>query len=167
MLSAFLLFAAVSGAAPSPAVDSFLAQARTSVSVPHVDQVRTMGRNADISRRITEQVLAGDKRVTVARLAEFAERGWSVPKAGDIVLVTDFDGQPAFLYRVVAAQVLPFGEVSAAQVAGESPGLRDIDAWRTAHRGSWKAALEGLTPEQVDAVPVVWQEFTPIYPVRR
>ncbi|WP_136162661.1 ASCH domain-containing protein [Sphingomonas flavalba] len=165
MLAALLLLAA--GSAPIGTVDAFLAKARAEASLDRVSTVRTMGRNADISRRITEQVLAGEKTMTVARLAEFAERGWKVPKAGDVVLVVDFDGQPAFLYRVIAAETVPFAAISAMHVVGESPGLRDVESWRAAHRKAWQAALDGLTPAEADALPVVWQQIAPIYPVAR
>ncbi|WP_414902574.1 ASCH domain-containing protein [Sphingomonas flavalba] len=165
MLAALLLIAA--SGPPAGSIDAFLAQARAEASLDRVSQARTMGRNADISRRITEQVLAGDKTMTVARLAEFAERGWKVPEAGDVVLVVDFDGKPAFLYRVIAAETVPFSAIGAMHVAGEGPGLRDVESWRAAHRKAWQAALDGLTPAEADALPVVWQQIAPIYPARR
>jgi uncharacterized protein YhfF len=161
-----LMLAASAPAAPDDAaVDAFLRRAGAATGAPvRIDMARTMGRNQDISRKITEQVLAGEKRATLAREAEFVEKGWPLPRPGQIVLVYDFDGKPSFIYRVVAAQVLPLGSVAPWHLMTESPALRDLSAWRKAHLGLWKDAIAGMSPDAVERMPVVWTRFEPVYP---
>ena len=168
MIGAAVALMLAASAPPPPddaAVDAFLRRAAAATgALVRIDMARTMGRNQDISRRITEQVLAGEKRATLAREAEFVEKGWQLPRPGQIVLVYDFEGRPSFIYRVVAAQVLPLGSVASWHLMTESPALRDLPAWRKAHLGLWKDAIAGMTPDEVERLPVVWTRFEPVYP---
>lgn len=165
----FALLAAAAAASPvapdEAAIDSFVRQASTALHRPvRIDAMRWMGRNEAVAHAIVEQVMDGRKRATVARRAEYTDNGWKLPQAGQTVLVYDFAGKPSFIYRVVAAQELPLRSMASWHLMAESPALRDLAAWRTAHLGAWKAATEGLSAEQIDALPLVWMRFEPIFP---
>jgi uncharacterized protein YhfF len=158
--------APVLGAPDDATVEAFLHRASVATGSPvKIDQMRQLGRNKAIARSIVEQVLDGRKRVTVARRAEYVEKGWPLPKVGQTVLVYDFDGKPSFIYRVVATQELPLEAVAPWHLMAESPALRDLSTWRTAHLGAWKGATEGMNPEQLAKLPLVWMRFEPVFPV--
>ncbi|WP_235536399.1 MULTISPECIES: hypothetical protein [unclassified Sphingomonas] len=126
-----------------------------------------MGRNEKIARGIVDQVMDGRKRATVARRAEYLDNGWRLPTSGQTLLVYDFSGKPSFIYRVVAAQELPLRSIAPWHLMAESPALRELTTWRTAHLASWKTAIEGLSPEQIDMLPLVWMRFEPIFPIAK
>lgn len=130
----------------------------------HIDERLTMGRDEVSSRRITALAVAGEKRATVARLAEFSERGRTVPNVGRVILVVDPRGCPNFVYRVAAVQILPFGAMTTLHLSAESPALRDLATWRNAHLQMWRPAISGLSPSDVEKLPVVWQRFDLLYP---
>ena len=172
MALALLALATAQVAQPAPpdvaAIEAFVNQAGAETGAPlKIDETRTMGRNADISRRITEQVLAGQKRVTVARQAEYAENGWLLPEVGQVILVKDFDGQPSFIYRVIDVRNLPLRCVTAEHLEGESPHLRDLAKWRSAHLAVWAAHVKDMDEQQIENLPLVWVQFEPIYPASK
>ncbi len=150
----------------APAVAAFLKQADGALGYRvKIDQQRVMGRDEASSRRIAQLVASGEKRATVARLAEFADH--RPPGIGQTVLATDAQGCPSFLYRVVATQTVPLSAIASWHLMAESPALRDLATWRSAHLKVWAPALSGLSDREVEALPLVWQRFELLYPKAR
>ncbi|MGE0581512.1 MAG: ASCH domain-containing protein [Steroidobacteraceae bacterium] len=124
---------------------------------PDACTVRTLGSSEEMFRRLLPLILDGSKTGTFS-LGE-------PPRVGDCVAVTHFDGTPALIWRVTGVEILPFDAIGAAQLALESPGLRELEAWRKVHLRAWAGQLAGKSRAEIGRTPVVVQRFVVIHPV--
>ena len=60
------------------------------------------------ANELLELVLAGKKRATAGSLPSYEREGVRSPQAGDLSILTDFDGKPHCVIRTTAVTVLPF-----------------------------------------------------------
>lgn len=146
-----------SASSSTAAIEAFVAAARTRLPSERINHygVRTLGSSEAVFRRLLPVLLDGSKTGT------FALEDPSRP--GDHWVVTHFDGTPALLWRVESIEVVPFGEISAAHIQLEGPGLRQLPAWRQVHLAAWKESLQGLDAGQIGRTPVYVQRFTVLY----
>jgi uncharacterized protein YhfF len=92
-------------------------------------------------------------------LSELEASGDPLPKRGDCFVVTDSDGHPGAVIRLVAVQSLPYREVSRAHTQYEGPAARDLEAWRAIHWHYWKKQLAKAGREPSEEMIVVFQQF--------
>jgi uncharacterized protein YhfF len=157
--------AAEDTAASGERVSAFVAEARKATGLPleHYS-VRLIGSTERASEAIIPLVVARLKTGTFSLLAEYEESGTPLPRPGDLFVVTHFDGRPAFLYRVLEVELVPFGDIGQRHLDVEGPTLREREAWRTVHLRAWEALLERMQRKPSEEMPVVWQRFEVLHP---
>lgn len=147
------------------AVQAFVAEARRTAGAEITDyRVRTIGSTNRASEAIIPLILAGRKTGTFSLAAEFEDDPASMPRVGSHVVVTRFDGTPAFVYRLTEVQVVPFGDITSAHIQMEGPGLRELGPWREVHLAAWEPLLNELGRAPSAAMPVVVQRFVVVHP---
>lgn len=122
-------------------------------------RVRRFGSTPQLSRLLLELIASGEKTGTFSLLSELEASRDPLPKRGDCFVVTDFDGNPGAVIRLVAVQSLPYREVSTAHTQYEGPAARDLAAWRAIHWHYWKKLLAKSGREPSDEMIVVFQQF--------
>jgi uncharacterized protein YhfF len=120
--------------------------------------VRRIGRTMDMCEQLLELIVTGEKTGTFSLPREFVE-GRGIPRVGDYLMLTHFDGSPGCIVVLDAVEVLPFSDIRLVHVACEGPGARDLEVWRTIHRRYWTELLEKSGEEFRDDMPVVYQHF--------
>ncbi|MDO8879417.1 MAG: ASCH domain-containing protein [Coriobacteriia bacterium] len=108
---------------------------------------------------LVELVLAGRKRATAGLLWSYEAEGESLPRVGDLSVVTDWDGRARCVIRTTSVEVVPFHLVTPEFAATEGEGDGSLEYWRKAHRVAFERELAeaGITlgPE----APVVCECF--------
>lgn len=122
-------------------------------------RVRRFGNTEQLSRLLLELITSGEKTGTFSLLSELEASGDPLPKRGDCFVVTDFEGSPRALIRLVAVQSMPYREVSTAQTQYEGQAARDLEAWRAIHWRYWKKLLAPSGREPSEEMIVVFQQF--------
>jgi uncharacterized protein YhfF len=122
-------------------------------------RVRRFGSTPQLSRLLLDLIASGQKTGTFSLLSELEASGDPLPKRGDCLVVTDFDGHPGAVIRLVAVQSLPYREVSTAHTQYEGPAARDLEAWRAIHWHYWKKQLAKSGREPSEEMIVVFQQF--------
>lgn len=101
---------------------------------PELTDVWRFGDSEALANELLALVLAGFKTATAGLLAAFGHDETPVPKPGDLSIVTDGVGNPAYIHETTEVRVLGFLEVDAAFAFDEGEGDRSLGFWRDAHR---------------------------------
>lgn len=108
-------------------------------------------------------VLVGQKRATASSRDSFTIEGQKVPEPGDFNILTDWAGNPRCVVRVTRVTILPFREITweLCRREGEDDSLA---SWQAAHRKFFTAEGKALGYAFSEDMPVVFEEFTVVYP---
>lgn len=112
---------------------------------------------------LAQLVLAGKKRGTASLEWSLAVTGRPRPKAGDLSVVTDWQGQPLCIIETHSVTVMPFDEVGEDFAAVEAEGDGSLRYWREGHWQyfSGECARIGRTPDL--RMPVLCERFEVVY----
>jgi uncharacterized protein YhfF len=121
-------------------------------------------RSAD---ELAQLVLAGRKRATAGLVWSFEAASISLPKVGDLSVVTNWARTPLCIIETRRVDVVAFDEVSAEFAATEGEGDGSLEYWREAHRAYFGRECHriGRTPEP--KMPVVCERFEVVFRSRR
>lgn len=148
------------------AVEEFISHVRS--LHPRLDLgtpvVRKYGDSASMSRRIIGVILSGAKTGGFSPLIRYERTSATLPQVGQCCLVTEFDGTPALLYRIVEVEVVPYDDVVERHTEIEAPELRPLDAWRKFHWVFWSREFTQYGEELTGRSPIVFQRFELLHP---
>lgn len=113
------------------------------------------GMDAEAANRAIDLILSGDRRAMIYPLNGYRTSMHAHPEAGDLNVVTDWNGAPACVIETTAVHTAAAGSVTDAQVALAAE-YADAAAWRA---GAIKTEIEELGGVFDDAVPVIIEEF--------
>jgi uncharacterized protein YhfF len=119
--------------------------------------------NERSANELVELVLAGKKRATASLLWSFEQSGQGPPKAGDLSVVTDWNGIPLCVIETISTSVVAFDEVSAEFAAAEGEGDGSLDYWRRVHSEYFQRECARIGREPVAPLPVVCEHFELVY----
>ncbi|WED24415.1 ASCH domain-containing protein [Vibrio sp. JC009] len=86
--------------------------------------------NANICAQL---ILAGEKTATCSMKHWYENGQEEMPKVGDIMVVTDWNGNPTSIIETTEVSVCKFSEVTAEFAASEGEGDKSLEWWRKAH----------------------------------
>lgn len=103
-------------------------------------------------------VLKGQKRATSSSLAAFELGDETIPKEGELSVITDWDGNPRCVVRTKKVHILPYEEITydLAKLEGEDETL---DSWKRSHERFFTREGEMLGYHFSPQMPVVFEEF--------
>jgi uncharacterized protein YhfF len=109
-------------------------------------------------------VMDGKKRATASSLEEFQLEGNRVPKAGDLYVFTDWEGNPGCVAEVTKVTLLPFKDMTFDICSRE--GEDDcLESWKENHRRFFEAEGKALGYVFHEEMIVVFEDFQVIYPI--
>ena len=108
--------------------------------------------------QLLDLVLAGKKRATSSSLLSYRMEGEEIPKAGDLSVITDWDGVPRCVVMTTAVRVMRYGDItfSIAKLEGEDDSL---ESWRRSHERFFRAEGKELGYSYSEDLDVVFEEF--------
>lgn len=104
-------------------------------------------------------VAAGHKRATCSLAYWYLEKGERMPEQGDLLVVTDWSGQPKALVEIVSVTLCPFDEVDAAFAAEEGEGDGSQAWWREAHKAFFEREMKAEGGEFDEQATLVQERF--------
>ncbi|VED92222.1 cytoplasmic protein [Streptococcus equinus] len=112
----------------------------------------------DACNSLLDLVLKGQKRATSSSLAAFELGGETMPKEGELSVITDWDGNPRCVVRTKKLHILPYEEITydLAKLEGEDETL---DSWKRSHERFFTREGEMLGYHFSPQMPVVFEEF--------
>ncbi|EQC69242.1 hypothetical protein HSISB1_502 [Streptococcus sp. HSISB1] len=112
----------------------------------------------DACNSLLDLVLKGQKRATSSSLAAFELGDETMPKEGELSVITDWDGNPRCVVRTKNLHILPYEEITydLAKLEGEDETL---DSWKRSHKRFFTREGEMLGYHFSPQMPVVFEEF--------
>lgn len=104
-------------------------------------------------------VARGVKRATACSLAELELEGQPLPQAGDLSIVTTWEGRAVAVIRTAEVVVRRFGDVDAAFAATEGEGDGSLAWWRDAHYAYFSRVLAGISTPVDDDLLIACETF--------
>jgi len=148
-------------------LDEFWQQAQLALgdrNLPDSFQIRRIGGDEGSTQAILESVRTGNKTGTVTLPWVIENSGQPEPKAGDAIILVDFDGSPALLIRITGIREVLFGDVSAKETAQDGPGIRALDIWKPMHKAYFDKLLEPYGLAITDSTPLWFEKIELLYP---
>ncbi|MEH8170325.1 ASCH domain-containing protein [Aeromonas veronii] len=102
-------------------------------------------------------VVAGRKRATCSLAYWYLEKGERMPEQGDLLVVTDWSGQPKALVEIVSVTLCRFDEIDAAFAAEEGDG--SLAWWREAHKAFFEREMKAEGGEFDEHATLVLERF--------
>ena len=106
-----------------------------------------------------ELVVKGIKKATSPSLLGIQLRKEKIPKAGDFLIVTDWEGRAQCIVRTTKVIFRPFFAIDAAYALREGEGDKSLDYWRKTHWDYYTKELEPFGRVPRESMIVVCQEF--------
>jgi len=116
------------------------------------------GMTEELANSLLEMVLLGQKKATESSLWAFEAEGHTLPKVGDLSIVTDWDGKPHCIMKTTAITIIPFNEMTfdICKREGEDETLA---SWRESHSNFFAMEGEALGYQFSEDMPVVFEDF--------
>jgi uncharacterized protein YhfF len=108
-------------------------------------------------------VLQGAKYATSAALAQFEMESIPLPKAGNLLIVTNWAGAAKCIIETTQVTTRRFKDVSEMFAAAEAEGDSSLRHWRDAHTTFFKRQFKGTGYEFTEDMQVVCEEFRVIF----
>ncbi|MCH2189411.1 MAG: ASCH domain-containing protein [Gammaproteobacteria bacterium] len=108
-------------------------------------------------------VLSGDKRATASSLWFYEAENEPLPKAGDLSIVTNWQGTPLCVIQVEKVEIVPFNKVTAEFALCEGEGDKSLEYWRRVHWDYYHRELAATSKSPTDDMPIVCEYFKVIF----
>ena len=156
-------------APPRPSIECLLARLRErGFTAPINDPgIEWFGDGAELAAELGDLVRRGVKRASAGLAASWDAEGDHLPRAGDLKIVIDWDGEPIAVIEVTDVRVQPFDQVDEAFARDEGEGDRTLAWWRDAHWRYFSRECHRRGAQMTQTIPVVCWRFRLIYAVPR
>jgi uncharacterized protein YhfF len=129
----------------------------------HVYEAFCFGNSERLANACADLVMRGIKTSTSALLWEYEAKGKTPPQAGDLSIVTNWNGEPLCIIETLEVTIVPFRGVEERFVSDYGEGDRSLNWW---HTGMWEyyskeCARLGRSPST--DMPVVCERFQVVF----
>ena len=108
-------------------------------------------------------VKKGIKKATSPSLLGLQYRKEALPKIGDFMIVTDWEGQAHCLVRTTSVSLRPFFSIDEAYARIEGEGDQSLAYWRKVHWDYYTKELSEYGRKPNESMIVVCQEFEKVF----
>ncbi|AHF06155.1 ASCH domain-containing protein [Desulfitobacterium metallireducens] len=112
---------------------------------------------------LSELVKNGIKRATTGLYYFYEIEGETLPKAGDLSIITDWQSIAQCVIETQKVNLMPFNEVTEEFAKIEGEGDKSLKFWREVHISAFNRQLEEIKVEFSDEMLVVCEEFEMVY----
>ena len=119
--------------------------------------------NEQDANECAELVKNGVKRATSHALIGMQHRKEPLPKIGDFIIVTDWEGQAQCIVRTTKVNLKPFFLIDAAYAQREGEGDKSLAYWKKIHWEYYTEELEAFGRVPKESMIIVCQEFEMVF----
>ena len=118
----------------------------------------SFGLTEESANSLLDLVLEGKKRATSSSYPGYLAEGEEIPKAGDMSVITDWDGNPRCVIEDTKVQIIPFKDMTfdLVKLEGEDENL---ESWRTKHEAFFREEGSEVGYTFSPDMEVVFEEF--------
>ncbi len=120
--------------------------------------------NQESADKLVQLVLKGIKTATCGMLWSYEAEGEKVPVAGDLSIVTDWEGRPKCVIETTQVTVKPFNQVDGQHAFEEGEGDRSLEYWRKVHWEVFSRECAALGKVPSKEMPLVCERFRVLFP---
>jgi len=121
------------------------------------------GDSPELANELVALILLGKKTATCGSLWEWEIEGKPLPKAGDLWVEVDGNGNPVCITETIEVTVRKYIEVDADFARAEGEGDLSLAYWRKAHKNFFSRVLPKIGREFSEDMPLVCERFKLIY----
>ncbi len=112
-------------------------------------------------------VMKGTKQGTASlldSLDSYKHNNKPVPKTGDLSIITDWDGNPQCIIKILKVWIYNFSDVpeSFAAIEGEGDGF--LGYWKNVHKSFFQAEAQEMEISFSDDSEIICEQFMKIFP---
>lgn len=122
------------------------------------------GGEGALADELAALVLAGRKRATASLPVEYTSLNAPLPRAGDLSIILDGQGNPVAIIERVSVDLVPFQAVDEEFAACEGEGDGSLRYWREAHTWYFNRVCSRLGGRLEGDTPVLCQRFRLVWP---
>lgn len=115
------------------------------------------------ANNLADLVLAGQKKATASLFWEYEAEGSSVPKPGDLSIITRWDGTPVCIIETTEITIYPFDQVPESFAFDEGEGDRSLQYWKDVHLAYFTEECAAIGRTVEPSMPVVCERFRMIF----
>ena len=141
---------------------AFLARTARPPATP-LYEAFAFGDSEALATSLVALVRRGAKMATASLLWENEAEGTRPPRAGDLSVVTAWDGRPLCVIETTGVEVHAFEDVGAEFAAAEGEGDRSLAFWRRAHWAYFGRVCARLGRTPSPRMPVVSERFQVVF----
>lgn len=119
--------------------------------------------NKDDADELGELVFTGRKKATASNYVSYKHDNEPLPKAGDLNIITNFDGKPLCVIETTNVDIIPFKDVPEEFAALEGEGDLSLEFWRREHKRFFTDELKQIGMEFNEDILVVCESFKVVY----
>ncbi len=112
---------------------------------------------------LAELVYIGQKTATASLAWSYEADGESIPKEGELSVITLWDETPVCIIETTECKVIPFLEVPASFAYDEGEGDRSLQHWRKVHLDYFTKECGKIGRTHSPLMPVVCERFKVVY----
>jgi uncharacterized protein YhfF len=119
--------------------------------------------NEASANELAKLVLVGRKQATAGLLWTYQNGKGSIPKTGDLSIVTDFSGNPICVIETQKVEIVPFADVTEEFAAIEGEGDGSLKYWREAHDAFFARECKRIGKVPEPRMPVICEQFKVVF----
>ncbi|MEO1010476.1 MAG: ASCH domain-containing protein [Bacteroidota bacterium] len=130
------------------------------VDAPQVIRLRD---NKEDANTCVRSIKKGVKKAFSSSLLGLQYRKERLPKTGEFLVITDWEGQAKCLIRLTKVVLKPFFSINAEYTQREGEGDRSLEHWRKVYWDYFTRELEPFGRVPRDSMILVCQEFEKVF----
>lgn len=119
--------------------------------------------NETDANKCAELVKKGTKRATSDSLLGLQYRKETLPKIGDFIVVTDWEGKAQCIVRLTKVSFKPYFSINQEYAKLEGEGDKSLEYWKRVHWDYYTRELEPFGRVPRDSMIIVCQEFEKVF----
>jgi uncharacterized protein YhfF len=104
-------------------------------------------------------VLRGEKQATASLLWWYETKQETMPKVGDLFIVTNWAGEAICVTETTNIDIVPYNEITAAFAELEGEGDKSLEYWKKVHRDFFQRELADQDVSPSETMPIVCETF--------
>lgn len=113
---------------------------------------------------LAELTLKGVKQATASLHALYVVEGESIPKPGDLSVITNWNEEAVCIIETKSVEVLPFDSITKEHAEIEGEGDKSLAYWRTVHEEFFTREAKEIGLEFSEESLVVFEIFSVVHP---
>lgn len=119
--------------------------------------------NEKDANECADLVVKGIKKATTPSLLGLQNRKEPLPKIGDFLVITDWNGEAKCIVKTTAVKLKPFFSIDAAYAVKEGEGDKSLAYWKKSHWDYYTRELKEFNRTPKESMIVVCQEFEKVF----